>query len=400
MIASQTLRDTTTHTMSSQYDDEDIFDLDETIPERYLSSRKDNANSSSRLGYGDENISLEQQIPTMTGFDLSLVTPNQNMLYSSSMVTPTGRRTSPGLAKPILSASVNAGDAFFKKQPIRTRPKGVSFVDETPKMGSEIGPGGASLRRRSVAKYDIPDVDDEGEATSGPLRRRQKAEEAAEAVARSPYATSLPIQIPSLLSIMSDQQATSQATPRQSNGKGQTSANSSADELDHGDTLKSETASIMEEDEEAMLEEEEQIDYNMPGASIYAENNPITNPFATATMKSPHRNGFRGSFSTGGVSLNQRSSFMGNPFENGPASKHATKLAEAAGDVEAHVGGLNGTSGYDPSYVGSLEAQTKAMSLSKSAHDRGQSIGSLRPERMSFMQRMILEEMMAQEEQS
>ncbi|KAH0544923.1 hypothetical protein FGG08_001003 [Glutinoglossum americanum] len=381
------------------YDDGGLFDFDETVPD--LPELRKSKDEETENGNG---IALHKQNEkTISPIGVPLIDPGSFRGYDLSLVIPTTIRSTAGRygsslsqARPNVVAGSAPADIGFEKMRLENTHRVKSGTDKSSNshshgllgdFGDESSIAWGSMRRRSVAKYDVGEpADGNGLPTKSkrhlwrngatiPEERGDGDEDAAV----SPMACSLPVQIPaSPLMGYTDSgdmdsnsytpKAPSSKTEKQSVTPKNTKETRNGQE---GDKQKTDKRRVAKQKAAATSPGSSSPGSNDSGslavrakneptatnvfslstsANISSVDNPITDQFATATIGGLHRNAYDpdslDSCSSSPITRNQ---FMGNPFIGGSyASPTATAIAKEMGDIGSYVGSIDGCSGYDP----------------------------------------------------
>lgn len=341
------------------YADGGLFDLDETmadLPEpKEPKEKMENGNGAA--------IASAANMPPLSpssfrGYDLSLVIPT-TIGSLADRYGPSLNRVRPGT----LPSSVPTDIGFGSKRPRNSTEAGYRSTGSgngnlptnrsyASQFKEESDIRWSSMRRRSSAKYDVADPEDEP-AKSKRLVYRNRAtisEEHGdeEDLALSPMAASVPVQIPpSPVMGYTDNgdMDSNSCTPKAKSEKGSGPPRKGKKSRDGGSATAIPTTNEPTATNTFSLS---------TSAGVTSVDNPITDQFATATIGGLHRNAFgTGSDDQDGLGSYSSSvgngNFMSNPFVSGSyASPGAIALAEAAADVGSYVGSIDGCSGYDP----------------------------------------------------
>ncbi|KAG0137041.1 hypothetical protein HOY82DRAFT_576073 [Tuber indicum] len=376
-------------------DEEDLFDMDETVAERKESPpHRDYA----ALLFTTKPPSLRspfsgQSFPPLPSFTpIPSTIPAPPVDPSLTFEKGLGMRSGFTAVRGGISASFNPS---LSLEPITSRtrageePHTAPIASSLPNIGwgetsdkdSFVPTPGGRFRRRSIAKYDVPDEDDAPKGKSHP-NIPEEDEPPLELFGRSPNAASLPMAIArnSPLAALSGSTSSKSPTPLRKDASPAT-APEVPDEaplpgclsptlppLATGPALSPGTESIKQVSSTDLLAD---MPAGEPSSSPAAKNDSVssyrlTSPFPSASIlptTSPYR------------------------------TAHAAEVAASAldGELESVVGGVDGRTGLDPD-VSSFQPAT-GTSINRRRSGSVIAPQEVRPERMSLGMRMAFEEM-------
>ncbi|KAL7273704.1 hypothetical protein RUND412_003424 [Rhizina undulata] len=353
-------------------DEDDLFDLDETIPEEPSKSPPHRDLSALLLPH-----SLPASLPTL-GFQsiprryphvpTGIPTPPSGSLPGEALIfgkSPVNSAVS-GAKRSHLSSSFSMGNHFNSLRHQEAEGGIVSLLPISGQFGSVGAPG--RFRRRSIAKYDIEENEEVDEGRSNGKGR-------VDFIAKNLYAGSLPMEIVPRFQL--GRIGGTAATTSMKDDVSEQKPVSARPSPKHSPELETDTSALKFDDEDSagLLADAPRTSPTTTAATVkdQASSYRRTSPFPSASAFSPARN----------------SSFR-NAFAADLAAAEA--LTEETEGLESVVGGVDGSTGLDPDVSSLSKGMRIGNGRRRGSMLRAGAAGTVGAEGMSFSARMAMEE--------